>query len=102
MVLPIGFELFLLLFLVLGIVFSLIVKSFILKLIVIFLFGVITSTAYRFTGLDFPYTFLSLAFVIGYMIVVGFNLWILVLFLVGLFFGKFLKKWLNKHFYAQN
>ncbi|MFH1771074.1 MAG: hypothetical protein ABH828_05985 [archaeon] len=96
------FELAFVVFLVLGIIFTLILNSVVLQGIVIFLFGVISATLQRLrkTDLNFPYVIIVAAFVIGFLIAAGsgHRFLLFILFILGLFGGSFLKKIIRKEF----
>lgn len=95
------FEIAFLVFLALGIIFSFLLNNLILHSITIFIFGVIAATFQKFrkTDLNFPYVFLIVGFVLGYILATttGSRFMIIILFFLGVIFGLALKKIIKKY-----
>ena len=95
------FEIVFMMLLVLGVISSFLLDNLFLHAITIFLFGVISSTLQRLKKfeLNFPYVLLIVGFVLGYLIATksGFRFFILIIFVLGLFAGVFLKRWIKKY-----
>ena len=96
------FELAFVVFLVLGIIFTLILHNPVSQAVVIFIYGIISATLQRLrkTDLNFPYVLIVAAFVIGFLIAAksGYKLLMLIIFVFGLFAGHLLKKVVRKQF----
>ncbi|MBC8494682.1 hypothetical protein H8D36_00850 [archaeon] len=95
------FEIALLVFLVLGVIFSLILNNLVLQCLAIFVFGilVVVVSGIKRLELNFPYVFVVIGFILGYLIssTPGHRWLVLVIFLVGIVVGLILRKVLKTH-----
>jgi len=94
------FEIACLVFLILGLILSFLIDSLFFKAIIILIFGMIVSTMYEYKkGLNFPYYFIIMGFLLGYLIATesGHRLFIFFLFIMGVFFGQVAKKLIKKY-----
>ncbi|MAG38821.1 hypothetical protein CMO90_01925 [Candidatus Woesearchaeota archaeon] len=95
------FEISFMIFVAVGMMISLIFKNEILQGAIIFLFGIISITSYRFkrTETNFHHFFLVAGFFIGYLMVVGQGkrLFLGGLFFMGVFLGFLLRKLIKTH-----
>jgi hypothetical protein len=95
------YEYIFLLILVVGIIFSLVLDTLLMQIIVIFLFGILAATAQQVKKeeFNFPYILLIIGFVLGYLLAIKSNhrLLIIIFFITGIFAGKFCRKFIAKH-----
>ncbi len=93
------FEIAFVVFLILGILFSLLLSNTSFQLIALFIFGIISSTTHKFNraGLNFPYIFLILGFLLGYMLIAGLKFIIFFIFLLGILSGQIIKYLISRY-----
>lgn len=100
------FEVAFITLLILGVIFSMILNNIILQGITILIFGMMTSTLYKFrvAGLNYPFILLVIGFVLGYVLATkeGYKLILLILFLLGVIMGLIVKKLIKKYIETTN
>lgn len=99
------FETFFIIFLILGIILSLAFNNFILHAIIILFFGIIVASLHKLkkAELNFPYVFLAVGFLLGYLISTksGYRFWIIFIFFIGIIIGLASRKFVAKYIDAE-